>query len=81
MGLRVPGAPLGRLLEGGGRGGQVVEAMQAFTEVDERQPGYRMTNFYLARLNEKIGRRTEADKRMRMYEQQKARGEIRDGQS
>ena len=63
-----------------GKNADLPYALNAFTAVDKAQPGYRQTNFYLAKVNEKIGRKTEADKRMRMYEAQKARGEVADGQ-
>ncbi len=60
--------------------GKVLEALDAFNAVDKVQPGYRQTNYFLAKIYEKIGRKTEAEKRMRMYEEQKARGEITDSQ-
>jgi tetratricopeptide (TPR) repeat protein len=55
---------------------KVVEAIQAFTTVDKMKPGYRWTNYYLGKLNEKINRKAEAAKRLKMFEAQKARGEV-----
>jgi superkiller protein 3 len=56
--------------------GKPLEAIKAFMTVDKMQPGYRWTNYYLAKLNEKIGRKTEAEKRMRAFEAQKAAGKV-----
>lgn len=58
--------------------GKLVEAMQTFTEVDRESPGYRKTNFYLSELNAHLGRKSEADRRKKMYESQISAGTVRD---
>ncbi len=52
------------------RRGKVLEALSAFEEVDKLQPGYRQTNLYLAKLNERIGRKGEATKRQNLWDAQ-----------
>jgi tetratricopeptide (TPR) repeat protein len=58
--------------------GKWLEALTAFTTVDKMQQGYRRTNLYLSKINEKIGRKSEAEKRMKMFEEQEAKGEAKD---
>jgi tetratricopeptide (TPR) repeat protein len=55
--------------------GNVLEAMRGFEEVDKLQPGYRLTNQYLAQIYRKIGRQTEASRREAALEAPRAAGE------
>jgi tetratricopeptide (TPR) repeat protein len=55
-----------------------LEAIAAFTEVDKLKPGYRRTNFYLARLNERIKRKGEAEFRQRLWDAQVKAGTASD---
>ena len=55
--------------------GKYLEAIEVFNAVDKAQPGYRRTNYYLWKLNEKITRTSEANKRRVMFEAQQAKGE------
>lgn len=55
-----------------------LDALKWFTEVDKASPGYRRTNYFLSKVNDKIGRKTEAERRMRMFEAQQAKGEVSD---
>lgn len=54
------------------------QAFTAFNAVDKAKPGYRRTNYYLAKVADKMGYKTEAAKRQKMFEEQQARGEITD---
>ncbi len=58
--------------------GNWIQALTAFMAVDKAKPGYRRTNYFLSKVNEKIGRKTEADKRMKMFEAQEKAGEVTD---
>jgi hypothetical protein len=56
--------------------GNVMKALEEFSIVDKAQPGYRWTNYWLSKLNEKVGRKPEAERRMKLFEQQKAAGTL-----
>jgi superkiller protein 3 len=56
--------------------GNIMKALEEFSTVDKAQPGYRWTNYWLSKLNEKVGRKPEAERRLKLFEQQKAAGTL-----
>ena len=52
------------------RRGKRLEAIAAFIEVDKLKPGYRQTNLHLATLYDGLGRKSEAEMRRKLWDQQ-----------